>query len=72
MTLQVPPCHHIAHTDCLESWAAIKMEWCAYMLSRVSAAAGLKLMVDPYRQPLVQKTFTAILSCLALARTSLM
>ena len=25
--LQVPPCHHIAHTECLESWAAIKMEW---------------------------------------------
>lgn len=23
---QVPPCHHIAHTECLESWAAIKME----------------------------------------------
>ncbi|KEI37928.1 uncharacterized protein L969DRAFT_95778 [Mixia osmundae IAM 14324] len=23
----VPPCHHIAHTHCLESWLAIKFEW---------------------------------------------
>lgn len=27
MSYMVPPCHHIAHTSCLESWAAIKMEW---------------------------------------------
>lgn len=24
--VQVPPCHHIAHTSCLETWAAQKME----------------------------------------------
>lgn len=23
----VPPCHHIAHTRCLEAWLAIKSEW---------------------------------------------
>lgn len=26
MSYMVPPCHHLAHTTCLESWAAIKME----------------------------------------------
>lgn len=29
MSFMVPPCHHLAHTSCLESWAAIKMEWWA-------------------------------------------
>lgn len=22
-----PPCHHVAHTECLESWLAIKVSW---------------------------------------------
>ena len=26
MSYMVPPCHHLAHTTCLESWAAIKLE----------------------------------------------
>lgn len=29
----VPPCHHIAHTRCLESWLAIKSEWSAPFFS---------------------------------------
>jgi hypothetical protein len=26
-SFMVPPCHHIAHVNCLESWLAIKSEW---------------------------------------------
>lgn len=25
--VQVPPCHHLMHTDCLEGWASQKMIW---------------------------------------------
>lgn len=38
--VQVPPCHHIAHTKCLESWLAVKSEWCVLLLEK----AGLTLL----------------------------
>jgi hypothetical protein len=39
---KVPPCHHIMHTQCLESWLAIKSEWCvaSSLPSRASRSCG--------------------------------